>query len=519
MQKHLFIIIVVSATVVVGGGLLYWGYSVGESIKTESMSSRNELSKELTALQRGTPVNPRTIDDEQKWREGILESLTQVTEENVAWNHRFYTVPKLLTAAAQGQEPELLPALPYNKDRWEDNEWAFQYVQAYHKTLDRLVKELNATTMPTNAEVFNEAVIQQEDLNRIKEAQAKQDSLRDPDATPAGNVGRRREATSPYASRFAEIRILDNRKARDGGAKPTLSEQAIHQAFEKIRVEQTLRGSIYATNDSFDIPFERGEIPREMSPYQVWNTWLGLCVQTDITKAITKTNRVRKGNTVLVAPVKRLVWVKIDEEVPVVKPGGMSRERERDRDRDERERYGERESSRGGDRDQPEGSLTERETSSVYTVVKYRFSVIMRTRDLPLLMDELLKTNYHVVVNQRIAGPEDDLQTMGAAGEARPGAAGKKKKRDYYYGPEPVRQVMLECQLILLNGWARGTYVPGSGKSPGHWDPTLPPLMPKDVLWAVPKTSRRPEDTGRLNKKKAYAWPNTAAAKEMSSDG
>lgn len=517
MQKHLFIIIVISATVLVGGGLLYWGYSVGESIQTESMASRDQLSQELTALKRGKAVNPRTIDAERTWRDGILEALTQVTAENVAWNHRKYTVPQLLTVASRGQEQKQLPALPYNAALWNENEWAYQYVQVYHNTLDRLVKELNATTMPTDMEVFKAAKIQQGHLDRRAEREAKQQFLQGDDATQAPrNIGRQKPAASPHAGRFAAIRALAGPK-QNGGVEVKLSDEAIHLAFEQIRVEQTRRGSIYATNESFDVPFEREVMLTEMPPYLVWNTWLGLCVQTDIAKAISMTNRARKGNTVLVSPVKRLMWVKIDEHAPVDKSDGTS-------GREDMDRYGQRESSRGGDLDQPQGSLTERKTNHVYTMVKYRFSVIMRTRDLPLLMDELLKTNYHVVVNQRIAGPEDDLQGMdaiGGAGSRAPGLgrSDAKKERDYYYGPEPVRQVMLECQLILFNDWVRGTYITGTRKSPGHWDPTLPPLMPEDVLRAVPKKSRRPEDTGRLNKKKAYAWPNAAAAKEMSSDG
>jgi hypothetical protein len=513
MQKHLFIIIVISATVIVGGGLLYWGYSVGESIQTDSMASRNQLSQELTALKRGEAVNPRTIDAERTWRDGILEALTQVTAENIAWNHRSYTVPQLLTVASHGQEQKPLPALPYNAALWNDNEWAYQYVQVYHKTLDRLVKELNATTMPTDMEVFKAAKIQQGHLDRRAELNAKQRGLDGNDATPTPRgAGRQTRAASPYAKRFAAIRALVPPPAA-GGVKLTLSDEALHLAFEQIRVEQTRRGSIYATNESFDVPFEREVMLTEILPYVVWNTWLGLCVQTDIAKAISMTNRARKGNTVLVSPVKRLMWVKIDTKMPVDTSDRTSR------DREDMERYSERESPRGGDLDQPKGSLTERNTNSVYTVVKYRFSVIMRTRDLPLLMDELLKTNYHVVVNQRIAGPEDDLQGMGDTRGAALGRSDANKEGDYYYGPEPVRQVMLECQLVLFNDWLRGTYMTGSRKSPGHWNPTLPPLMPADVLRAVPKKSRRPEDTGRLNKKKAYAWPNAAAAKEMSSDG
>jgi len=469
-------------------------------------------------LKRGKAVNPRTIDAERTWRDGILEALTQVTAENIAWNHRIYTVPQLLTVAARGQEQELLPALPYNSVLWNDNEWPFKYVQFYHNTLDRLMKELNATTMPTDMEVFKAAKIQQGHLDRRDEAAAKQRSLEGNDATPTPRgAGRQRPVASPYAKRFPAIRALLGPQT-ERGVKLTLSDEAIHLAFEQIRVEQTRRGSIHATTESFDVPFEREVRQTNMPPYSVWNTWLGLCVQTDIAKAISMTNRARKGNTVLVSPVKRLMWVKIDEKRPVDKPDGTSR------DREDMDRYGEREPSRGGDLDQPKGSLTERKTNLVYTVVKYRFSVIMRTRDLPLLMDELLKTNYHIVVNQRIAGPEDDLQGMGAIGGAgsRASALGRsdaKKEGDYYYGPEPVRQVMLECQLVLLNDWIRGTYIPGSRKLPGHWDPTLPPLIPDEVLWTVPRKSMRPEDTGRMNKKKAYSWPNAAAAKEMSYDG
>jgi len=48
----------------------------------------------------------------------------------------------------------------------------------------------------------------------------------------------------------------------------------------------------------------------------------------------------------------------------------------------------------------------------------------------------------------------------------------------YYYGIDPVVKVTMECELLLLTAWERGTY----DQETEEWSQEYPPLVPVEVL-------------------------------------
>jgi hypothetical protein len=92
-----------------------------------------------------------------------------------------------------------------------------------------------------------------------------------------------------------------------------------------------------------------------------------------------------------------------------------------------------------------------------------------------------MRRNLHTVLSISAVAPE----RLEGRGE---GSAG------YYYGSEPVLAVTLDCQLVMLPSWTRGTYE----EAERAWSQTYPPLMPAQVLQTLSPEALRREDQNRL---------------------
>ena len=79
-----------------------------------------------------------------------------------------------------------------------------------------------------------------------------------------------------------------------------------------------------------------------------------------------------------------------------------------------------------------------------------------------------MRRNNHTIINVAI----EPLGTRGGYG-----AAGRSEEL-YYYGTEPMVQVKLMGELLLLTSWERGTWDPKGNR----WSDEFPPLMPTEVL-------------------------------------
>ena len=70
----------------------------------------------------------------------------------------------------------------------------------------------------------------------------------------------------------------------------------------------------------------------------------------------------------------------------------------------------------------------------------------------------------------------------------------------YYYGTDPVVQVDITGELLLLTSWQRGSWDGENNK----WSEEFPPLMPLEVLQSLNDTASdaiRDEDRRRLSER------------------
>ena len=95
--------------------------------------------------------------------------------------------------------------------------------------------------------------------------------------------------------------------------------------------------------------------------------------------------------------------------------------------------------------------ITGRFANLDYDVVSYAFRVVMPSRHIPLLIKKLEQDKYHTVLSVQMSAIPQDTK--------------------YYYGNDPVLQVTLSCQFLILTSWERE-------------------LMPAEFLKTLPESAR-----------------------------
>lgn len=224
------------------------------------------------------------------------------------------------------------------------------------------------------------------------------------------------------------------------------------QALEDGRIMAMLKtaraGTVYVTKgESLSMVFRAYQA--QATPQDVWAAQVNLWITRDIIQAINKTNEDAMKHlpddqkNVINAAVKRLVKAEIDKEAF----------------------FGEAE------------SLTQRVTGPMNDVYRYTFTVVMPTRYLLAFQENLMRQNYHTILNVDMSQTTD--------------------RDKCYYGPDPVMEVTIRGELILLSAWTRGTWDPEKKA----WSEAFPPLMPVEVLKDMSQkapSALRPEDSSRL---------------------
>ena len=147
--------------------------------------------------------------------------------------------------------------------------------------------------------------------------------------------------------------------------------------------------------------------------------------------------------------------------------------------------------------DRPD-TLTQHIANPVFDVVNYSFTVVMPTRFLPVLEENLMKQNYHVILNEQISRVTEDDQT--------------KTNELYYYGADPVRKVTIEAQLLLLADWTRGQWDAKNKK----W--LRFPLMPLEEMQILSPGALRNEDRKLIDEKLPMPWKASAGRKGNTSN-
>ncbi len=510
-------------TVVLGGGtivlclvLLVWGHVISGQIEDEK-AERTGLAQKILSLSRGPKVNSNTIKSEEERVQNILKSLADVRKQNVEWNSRNFKVPDLRLLSGQTRA-----ALPFDSTIWNRNDLAFHFRGQYHKQLDELLARLKPTTTPSVEEIDTETSKQDTRLQQLEWIQDKE----------TGNVSETGGGPVP------PVRGAPRGRQR---ANENVSSEARRMAENSLRLRKAGEGLIYAERACFSEKFSREGMLATIKPEEVWWAQVELWVQSDIVAVLGKTiqqvqeNIPEKDRNVINSPIKRLVLIEIAGDssdavdgqrgkeapgrgnMPLPRPGGPGRGMmmrpdmmapprgrgnrppmgmmDMPRGRGGRDRASPKSTRRGSSLQQLDmpDTLTQNTANPVYDVVNYSFTVLMPTRFLPLLEKNLMEQNYHIILNEKISKVTENTAAQGQSNDL------------YYYGAEPICEVTIEAQLLLVADWTRGMWDAKDEK----W--LRLPLMPVEVMQSLSSSALRNEDKELISEKLPMPWKGSAA--------
>ena len=492
LRDNLFLVVLTAGTVVVSAGLLAWGWSVSDKIDVQEMAPRRKLVTRLKQLSRRPYVNVETNNSDKQLVENIDRSLRGVRQRNIEWNSRNFKVPTL--KLLRGGDT---PALPYDAKTWDRNTLADQFVVAYHKSLNKMLSRLRATTPPSERQIKAEAQLQEDTIRYQQRIRSKHV---DGESKAAAQPGGFAPGAQPFAA------------PRRGAADANVSEQAMAIALENMRYRQARAGQVYAASDSFDDVFPLRDIVSYIEPAKIWQAQVGLWVQGDIVEALARTieetmdkqGLAGSDRNVLNSPIRRLEKIELIWDPSQISagrsatdagrspgfmpgmpgmPGAMPAAPSRTRGRT-------RQKSAPEEKLPVPATLTRNTDNKMLNVANYKFTVLMPTRYLPALERNLLKQNYHIILNEEIVPPSR------AEVKTRASATAAPAEDMYYYGTEPLCRVTVTGQLLLLADWVRGSW----DEEHGGW--TRLPLMPVEVLETLPPPALRKTDQDLISQAK-----------------
>ncbi len=528
LRENLFTVLLTTCTLILCLIMFFWSGSISGEID-EKVASRQSISNTIQNLSRPPYSNGNTNMAAQATVEGIREALQKVSDENIAWNSRNFTVPELTMLDGSKK-----PAFPFVESIWVRDQLPTRFATQCHRQFVALLASMNPVALPTPQEIEEEAARQ----NKRIELRKKIESRRDRDTEASTNRNTAAAGRLPTAGQgIAPMPTPPNLMQPNAimGQTPTgksgsYGDEAKKVAVDILRVRQAQQGLIYVDESPFEMIFAKGLPISKAESDKLWKAQLGLWVQSDIVAAINDTiktaqdlqNIPNNQRNVTTSPIKRLVKITV----------GNSDSRPRTSTTNQ-PAYGNAMPPFGGGPQMPPGamppgmsaqyagrgatmrtasssskplekgeSLTQYVDNKVFDVVDYSFTVYMPTRFLPLLQESLLKRNYHVILNTQI----DPVASQ--SGDAK-----GTSEELYYYGLEPLREVKIEGQLLLMTGFTRGL-----------WDKTTlkwirEPLMPVEEIKKLDPAALRDEDKqlvdGRLNK----PWDPTAPKVETVTPG
>ena len=401
------------------------------------------------------------IDDQLAEREklsGDLRKLARGDRANPAVNQAEKRRVESVTSAYRGavvysigenrrnypvlkvQLDKLRPAFPIDRDLYRQYGGRLTVEEGYGREVRKFLTMLEPTVEPSADEI--KAEIDAATARLTREAEDKE-----------------------------EAPVLEE-PVRRRGVGSEITQQAQQEGTLAARVKKAREGRIYATPKALDtyVQFPTGSSTNA----QLWEMQLNLWIQGDIIRAIKKTNEQVFGDredNVISAAVKRLVAIDVTEKYVGV---GETTRREGDMDPEMGSFSAWKEAPAGPAR---AASLTGEITNKNFDVVHYAFTVVMPPRHLDTLMRNLMGNAYHKALRIDMNPPE-------------PG--------EFYYGTDPVMEVTIYGEQLLLTAWTRGTWLeekPGAGK----WSEECPPLVPREILEAAdfPTEALRPEDEDR----------------------
>ncbi len=519
LRENVFLLILLAVVLVLGGIILAMDFSTASAVD-KLITDRVRLGNELRSLGRGNNrVNQEVVTAERDRVATVRKAARDLLKQSRDWNRRNYRIIRLQYKDDDGAI-KTVPSFPVDRRQYQSFGLALKFTGQCSRELLSLLKRLNATRPPSKEEIKIESVIQQRalDLRRQTEEQKKAKADQSPARKPSpgfssggyqsqGGQGqmmefegsRRGQRYAPQRGAFRSRRSGRARTADLGMSSGSASAEAVGIARRSLQIQRARAGHIYVTPPSLDPVFTIAVA--STTDTKLWEAQVNLWVTEDIVEAIRQTNdQVLKqfdenDRNVLNAAVKRLVGMEVSEQYytggtaagsttvcPTGPQGGMVPGMMGGQSGSGG--FGQGGTGMGlmpmggmmGGGQRPSGgktkgeplTLTERSSCKLYDVIHYEFTVVMSTSHISRLQQNLMRRNNHTIINVAI----EPLGTRGGYG-----AAGRSEEL-YYYGTEPMVQVKLMGELLLLTSWERGTWDPKGNR----WSDEFPPLMPTEVL-------------------------------------
>ncbi|MFP3937533.1 MAG: hypothetical protein ACLFVW_04260 [Phycisphaerae bacterium] len=469
IRENMALVIIAAVAVVGASALGVVGRMVGGGVN-ELVEERTNLSRQLRRQATGERVSEEKLQQKSQDVEKLQRQADDVAAETLEWNQRNY---ELLRLSAGDRD---VPAFPINDDVYKQYSLRFKFMTAYNDELNSLVEPLRVTHPPDEQQIESRAVAWDEYL---REQSQQADDQEQPAESPTERPWERgeteyirRSSRGDGSSSDRDRSISD--EARTYGRRDAIRRQA-RSGLIYLQPDEALHNLLPEQSVS------RASITNEL----LWFAQINLWVQSDILRAIRETNEefitesdgdpAQAG--VFDSAVKRLMNVEVDDRYYF---GESQEEDQPTRSEFGRERRGAGPTGRG-DISRYAPTLTMRVTEQFHDVVRYRFTVVMRPDQTVRLMEKLMNQNCHSVLKYSFA-PVGESEDSSDSDDSL-----------YDYGPDPVRAVTFEGELLLLTPWTRGQW----DSEAEEWSEEYPPLVPTEVLQRMP-AGLRDADRRRL---------------------
>ena len=509
LRENLFLAIL-AAVVLLGGGALIAGYlRLAKDVET-TLADRNQLAENLNRLAGGGGANAAMVTATEEKAQRIQKDVADVANTNIEWNRKNLQVFQL-----SGESGEPIAAFPIDEAVYRDEALDYTFTRVYLEEMSKLLASLKPTTAPTEGEIESQALQWETRLALQRQAETEKRrgaGLQAAVPSPSQATVSGQPSASPYAS--------------TGGASSGASEEARGKGRRTAMIGKARSGLIYAGPESLDRYFLEEARNRPFS--ELWQAQLNYWVNSEVIRAINQTNQevlaklpVSERN-VLSSPVKHLVKIEVNENYVQAAPERAAPVARTARPAGAREFIEEVEETTetptaAGSGEKPVASpLTNRGSGKNYDVLQYSFIVVVRPEYLATLQRNLLAGNYHTVLSIQLeavgeTGPAPSMEGRGSTASVPNADTAGVSSDLFYYGPQMVVQARIECELLLLTKWERGTW----DAAHNRWMEKFPPLIPVDALTqqftGAANPSLRPEDIARMT-------PQQPAAKEESTE-
>ena len=477
IRQNLFLVIVGGVLIVGASILMAMEYQKTDE-KDQKIQERQKVADDIRGIPTGGFIKlsekpgqlPAQIRDLKARVDELKGEEDKVKTECANWNSRTYKVLQMLNKVS-GKE-QTVSAFP-DVEQFKNASLVLLFKNTYRKELSKLQASMSPVPPITQEQLDAEI--------KLHRTRLEQDALRE-EATRKKKVA----ATRPEKS--------TTEPGEDTGTSTEFGSLAQDQAIKTLMLRQATKegNQMYIASDAMD-SFFGDSVEPSATATELWHAQLNLWVQGDIVQAIIDANKYSadlvgaKQPSVLTSAVRKLIKIKVDKEycrgpnssggAPGSTGGGGASGL--------RLPGGTESVVTAGGSDEA-WAFTQHYCNPDYDVIQYQFTVAMPARYIPALESCLMQRNFHTILKIDVGALSVGTQATPAAGTT------KGEIVPPYYGPDAIMEVTFRGELLLLTSWERGKYNVTDKK----WE--LPPLMPKDVLSALPRQAWRPEDNTRL---------------------